>query len=173
MKLLAAATPKHSWSLSSALITKEPLCFPSSGLTPDGTKMGTALPAGGEGWEVSAPAAWGSAALPGPSGQCCCGPLPSHLGFSVFEVSVREALLIFLFRVDRISSEALFVLWLCPSVCFWRWRLFFLFLGRWVMYLIQVNNSHDYCKKYSCFCSVSESKFLETALVFRQNSHIF
>lgn len=41
------------------------------------------------------------------------------------------------------------------------------------MCLIQVNNLHDYCKKYSCFCLPSESKFLETALVLRQNNHVF
>lgn len=145
---------KHSWSLSTALITEEPLDFPSSSFTPRDTKMVTpAFPAAGESSEGSV---WGLAACPG-----CC---PSQVADAATDLCLHtfafqclrrvclEYRFLLLFRDDQISrKEILFVLWLCPSLLL-KMKIGVFTLGRWVMHLIQVNNSLDYCKKYSCFC---------------------
>lgn len=70
---------------------------------------------------------------------------PHIFAFQCMEWVCMEHCLIFLLRVDGISSPT------CPLVLPFCLLLkmkvgFFFPLGRWVMYLIQVNNSHDYCK---------------------------
>lgn len=50
---------------------------------------------------------------------------PHIFAFQCLEWVCTEHCLVFLLRVDGISSMALLVLWFCPSVCFWRWKLGF------------------------------------------------
>lgn len=68
---------------------------------------------------------------------------------------MHTALLNFLLPVDEISSKALLVLWLCLLLKM-EVGVFFS-LGRWVMYLIQLNKSHDYCNIYASVQPLSPS----------------
>lgn len=170
---------KCSWSLSSTLIAKEPLYLPSSSFIPHGTKMATlALPAAVRGVGDLSPCSVVLAALPScyPSqvAGTAAGLCPHTFAFQYLRCAWSTAWY-FCSQLVRFPARRYlsFGFALLSAFVDESWVLLFFFLGRQVMYLIQVNNSHDYCKKYSCFCSASESKFLETALVLRQNSQIF
>lgn len=68
---------------------------------------------------------------------------PHIFAFQYLDWVCMENCFIFLLRVDGISSKAPLVLWLWLPLKM-KVGVFFS-LGRWVMYLIQLNKSHDYC----------------------------